>query len=143
MNLFNFFQQKSLYLLQIFRVGVLLGVLLFLVSGCSSHNGSGEGDGYTYETTGVASFYADKFQGRKTASGESFDNGALTAAHRTLPFGTMVVVKNLSNGKTVEVRINDRGPFIRKRVVDLSKSAFSRIEDLKKGITKVQLQVMN
>lgn len=114
-----------------------------MISGCSSHKGSAEGSRYTFETTGIASFYADKFQGRKTASGEFFNNGALTAAHRTLPFGTMVLVKNMSNGKTVEVRVNDRGPFVRKRVIDLSKTAFSRIENLKKGITEVQIQVIH
>ena len=76
---------------------------------------------------GKASFYADKFNGRKTASGETFRNSKLTAAHKTLPFGTMVKVTNQSNGKTVKVRINDRGPFVLGRIIDLSKKAAKNI----------------
>jgi rare lipoprotein A len=72
---------------------------------------------------GLASWYGGRFHGRKTASGERFDMHQLTAAHRTLPFGTVVRVKSLVNGRTVDVRINDRGPFLRKRVIDLSRAA--------------------
>ncbi|MEO5669734.1 MAG: septal ring lytic transglycosylase RlpA family protein [Ramlibacter sp.] len=72
---------------------------------------------------GVASWYGPGFHGRKTASGERFDMNALTAAHRTLPFGTLVRVRSLINGLTVDVRINDRGPFLKRRVIDLSKAA--------------------
>src|SRR5690606_36890069 len=77
--------------------------------------------------TGKASFYADRFQNRKTASGELYKIGRNTAAHRTLPFGSQVRVTNVRNGKSVVVRINDRGPFVRGRVIDLSRSAFASI----------------
>ena len=73
--------------------------------------------------SGMASWYGPGFQGRRTASGEIFNTNALTAAHRTLPFGTRVRVVNKRNGRSVVVRINDRGPFVRGRVIDLSKSA--------------------
>jgi rare lipoprotein A len=72
---------------------------------------------------GIASWYGHRFHGRKTASGEVYDMDALTAAHPTLPFGTVVRVQSLVNGKTVDVRINDRGPHIRKRIIDLSRGA--------------------
>lgn len=72
---------------------------------------------------GLASWYGPGFQGRRTASGERFDTGAFTAAHRTLPFGTRVRVVNVNTGRSVVVRINDRGPFVRGRVIDLSKAA--------------------
>ena len=77
--------------------------------------------------SGVASWYGGKFHGRKTASGERYNQNALTAAHRSLPFGTRVRVTNTSNGNTVIVRINDRGPFVGGRVIDLSRAAASSI----------------
>jgi rare lipoprotein A len=73
--------------------------------------------------TGVASVYASKFQGRRTANGERYDSNALSAAHPSLPFGTRVRVTSLTNGKTVVVRINDRGPFVEGRIIDLSLAA--------------------
>jgi len=92
-----------------------------------------------YRETGMASYYARKFQSRKTASGERLDNNSMTAAHRSLPFGTEVTVKNLANGKSVRVRINDRGPYVRGRIIDLTRAAFSRIASLDKGIVKVEI----
>ncbi|MGD9992414.1 MAG: septal ring lytic transglycosylase RlpA family protein [Salinivirgaceae bacterium] len=92
---------------------------------------------------GLASFYADKFDGRITASGETFDQRKLTAAHRTLPFGTTVKVTNLENKKTVRVVINDRGPFIKDRVIDLSKAAAEELGFIKEGVTQVKLEVLN
>lgn len=94
-----------------------------------------------YET-GKASFYADKFQSRRTASGERFDQRAKTAAHRRLPFGTRVKVTNKRNKKSVIVTINDRGPFVKGRIIDLSKSAFSRISNTRRGIVDVELQII-
>ena len=94
-----------------------------------------------YET-GTASFYGGKWHGRKTANGEIFNTNSLTAAHKTLPFNTRVKVTNLSNGKSVIVRINNRGPYAKGRIIDLSTAAFSAIESTKKGITKVQLQII-
>ncbi len=76
---------------------------------------------------GVASFYGGKFHGRKTASGERFDQNDMTCAHRTLPFGTKLEVTNPSNGQTVNVIVNDRGPFKKNRVLDLSKAAASKL----------------
>ncbi|MEX6688723.1 septal ring lytic transglycosylase RlpA family protein [Danxiaibacter flavus] len=90
--------------------------------------------------SGVASFYSDNLEGRKTASGETFHQSDYVAAHKTLPFGTKVKVKNLSNGKTVKVRINDRGPYVKGRIIDLSKIAAKKIDMENKGITKVTIQ---
>src|SRR6478735_3152422 len=87
--------------------------------------------------SGVASFYSDKYEGRKTASGEVFHQAEYVAAHKTLPFGTKVKVKNLSNGKTVKVRINDRGPFVKGRVIDLSKIAAKKIDIEHAGLAQV------
>lgn len=92
---------------------------------------------------GMASYYGKKFQSRKTASGEFFNYNLMTAAHRTLPFGTNVLVTNVNNGKSVKVKINDRGPFIKKRIIDLTRAAFAKIESLDKGITKVEIMVVN
>ncbi len=89
---------------------------------------------------GKASYYADKFEGRKTASGETFRQNGLTAAHRTLPFGTKVKVINISNGKSVTVRVNDRGPFSQGRVIDLSKKAAKRIGMISTGVAVVEIK---
>lgn len=91
---------------------------------------------------GKASFYGERWNGRKTSNGEIFDTKLLTAAHKTLPFGTLVKVTNESNGKSVIVRINDRGPFIKGRVIDLTKAAFSTIDSIQKGVTKVKLEII-
>ena len=93
--------------------------------------------------TRIASFYHDKFNGRKTASGEIFSNSKLTAAHRTLPFGTIVQVTNLRTGKSVEVRINDRGPFHSSRALDLSKAAFDSIGNTARGTMPVEYEIVD
>ena len=93
--------------------------------------------------TSFASFYHDKFNGRKTASGEIFSNSKLTAAHRTLPFGTIVQVTNLKTGKSVEVRINDRGPFHSSRALDLSKAAFDSIGNTARGTMPVEYEIVD
>jgi rare lipoprotein A len=92
---------------------------------------------------GVASYYGNELAGHRTASGERFDPGQLTAAHRTLPLGTKVRVTNPANGKSVVVRINDRGPFARGRVLDLSKSAASEIGLVARGSGRVELAVLD
>lgn len=92
--------------------------------------------------TGVASYYGGKWHGRKTANGEIFDTNTLTAAHKTLPFNTKVKVTNVNNGKSVIVRINNRGPYSKGRVIDLSQAAFKKIENLGKGITKINLEIV-
>jgi rare lipoprotein A len=91
---------------------------------------------------GLASWYGGKFQGRRTASGEIFDTRRLTAAHRSLPFGTRVRVTNLENGRSVEVRINDRGPFVAGRVIDLSLAAAATIGLTGRGVAAVRLEVL-
>lgn len=93
--------------------------------------------------TSFASFYHDKFNGRKTASGEIFSNRKLTAAHRTLPFGTVIEVTNLRTGKSVEVRINDRGPFHSSRALDLSKAAFDSIGNIAKGTMPIEYEIVD
>lgn len=89
---------------------------------------------------GKASFYADKFNGRTTASGARFSQRKRTAAHRTLPFGTKLKVKNLDNGKTVRVRVNDRGPFVQGRMIDLSKKAARKLGMLQQGVANVEIK---
>jgi rare lipoprotein A len=91
--------------------------------------------------SGLASFYATKFQGRSTASGETYDETALTAAHRTLPFGTEVRVTRVSNGRSVIVRINDRGPRKKERVIDLSRAAADSLDMLREGLATVRLDL--
>jgi rare lipoprotein A len=91
---------------------------------------------------GLASWYGGKFQGRRTASGEIFDTRQLTAAHKSLPFGTRVLVTNLENGQSVTVRINDRGPFVAGRVIDLSLAAAAAIGLTGKGVAPVRLEVL-
>lgn len=91
---------------------------------------------------GHASFYADRFHGRRTANGERFDMHALTAAHKTLPFGSMVRVTNPRNGRTVTVRINDRGPFIAGRDIDLSRAAAEQIGIIQRGVDEVRMELV-
>lgn len=91
---------------------------------------------------GSASFYCAGFSGKRTASGERYNCNGMTAAHRTLPFGTRVRVTNSRNGKSVIVRINDRGPFIRGRVVDLSRAAAQTVGMTRAGVVPVHIEVM-
>lgn len=95
-----------------------------------------------YFQKGIASFYGKRWNGRKTANGEIFDTSKLTAAHKTLPFGTKVRVINEENGKYIDVIINDRGPFIKGRIIDLTEEAFRSISELNKGITNVTLKIL-
>ena len=94
------------------------------------------------ETTGMASYYADSLHGNKTASGEPYDKDALTAAHRSLEFGTTVRVTYLKTGKSVEVRINDRGPHVESRIIDLSGAAAEQIGLKEDGIGEVSLEAL-
>jgi rare lipoprotein A (peptidoglycan hydrolase) len=91
---------------------------------------------------GIVSWYGAAFHDRPTASGEKFDSGALTMAHPSLPFGTMVKVTNLRNGRSVVVRVNDRGPFVGKRIADLSQAAASEIGMMRRGIARVRIEVL-
>lgn len=92
---------------------------------------------------GVASFYSDRFQGATTASGEPFDQQALTAAHPSLPFGTKVLVTRPDTGQEVEVLINDRGPFIQGRIIDLSKRAAAKLGMIRRGTAPVMVTLLD
>ncbi|MCP4181225.1 MAG: septal ring lytic transglycosylase RlpA family protein [bacterium] len=95
-----------------------------------------------YKQFGKASYYSIKFKNDKTASGEYFNKYSNTAAHRMLPFGTKVKVTNIKNGKSVIVKINDRGPFTKGRIIDLSQSAFSSIANIDSGVINVEIEVI-
>jgi rare lipoprotein A len=95
------------------------------------------------ELEGIASYYAEPYNGRRTANGEIFDTyNGMTAAHKTLPFNTVVRVKNLQNGEEVDVRINDRGPFVKGRVIDLSLAAAKEIDLVRAGVVPVKLKIL-
>ena len=91
---------------------------------------------------GVASYYADKYHGQQTASGETFDMYGLTCAHNQLPFNTWLEVRNLSNDRTVIVRVNDRGPFVEGRIIDLSYGAAKELGMVEKGVQEVEITVI-
>ena len=95
-----------------------------------------------YAQAGVASWYGEEFRGKKTANGEIYDPDKLTAAHRSLPFGTLVKVTDLSNNRQVIVRINDRGPYKRGRIIDLSLGAARRLGMVKKGLARVKIKII-
>lgn len=119
------------------RIALFLLVAVLLAA-CSSRKGAYS----SYDKSAVASYYANKFNGRKTASGEKFSNSKLTAAHKKLAFGTKVKVTNKANGKSVVVVVNDRGPFSAGRDIDLSKKAFMQITDNKNhGELKVTIEI--
>ena len=92
--------------------------------------------------TGIASYYHDKFHGRKTASGKLYNKNEMTCAHRTLPFGTKLEVKNPTNGNVVIVTVIDRGPFVKGRVIDLSRAAATKLNFMGKGLQKVQYRII-
>lgn len=91
---------------------------------------------------GKASYYGTRHHGRKTASGERFNKNALTAAHRTLPFGSLVRVINLNNNKSIVVRINDRGPYAKGRIIDLSEQAAREINMIRAGVAQVRVELL-
>ena len=120
-------KEWTLYLIS---VVTLIGlVLLYQVAG-------------PYYEVGIASWYGPGFDGNLTATGEGYDMNASSAAHKTLPFGTIVRVVEFSTGKSIVVRINDRGPFIEGRIIDLSKGAARELGIIDKGITKVGLRII-
>lgn len=136
----------------LYRSLLLLG-LFAVLAGCASNTpttrtvtkppASNDRTEGAYTATGDASFYGSQHQGQKTANGERFDQNALTAAHRTLPFGSRVQVTNLRNKKTVEVRINDRGPFARGRIIDISKKAAEQLDMLGDGVVPVSIKLLS
>ncbi len=116
---------------------LLSSALLSLLAGCASTDTI---DPHGYDQTGVASYYGAKHHGKRTASGEAFNQHGLTAAHRSLPFGTRVLVTNLANQRSVVVRINDRGPHTRGRLIDLSRAAAEKIGMIRSGTARVRVQ---
>jgi len=119
------------------RFGVLF--LILLLSACAAPSPqSGQG----FHAVGVASWYGGKFHGRRTANGEVYDQNGPTAAHKTLPFGTHVRVVNLDNGRATVLRINDRGPFVRGRIIDVSRRAAEVLGFRNKGLARVGLQIV-
>jgi rare lipoprotein A len=114
--------------------------LLSLLAGCASTDTI---DPHGYDKTGVASYYGAKHQGKRTASGERFNKNSLTAAHRQLPFGTRVKVTNLNNDKSCVVRINDRGPHTRGRLIDVSHEAAEQLGMLRSGTARVRVQALD
>ena len=110
--------------------------LFSLLAGCASHDVDPSG----YDKTGSASYYGSRHHGKRTASGEDFNQNGLTAAHRSLPFGSRVLVTNLANKRSVVVRINDRGPHTRGRLIDLSRAAAEKIGMVRSGTARVRVQ---
>jgi rare lipoprotein A len=116
-------------------LGMLLGACSWIPKGMSQLD-------VGIEDRGVASWYGASFHGKRAANGKLFDMEALTAAHRTLPLGSVVRVVNLANGKHIHVRITDRGPYVRKRIIDLSRAAAVRLGMMKRGISVVRVQLV-
>lgn len=115
-------------------------LLLVLAAGCSARRFDRPESGSVQR--GIASWYGEPFHGRQTASGEVYDMHGLSAAHRELPLGTRVEVTNLENGRRVELVINDRGPFVRGRVLDLSYGAAKKLGTVQAGLAKVEIRVL-
>lgn len=115
-----------------FLILVLIGIFFW-------HRGNSQ----EFVQEGIASYYADKFDGRQTASGEKYRHSKFTAAHRSLPFGTIVRVTNKNNMRSVEVKINDRGPYAEGRIIDLSKVAAERIDMINQGLAEVKIEVID
>jgi rare lipoprotein A len=98
---------------------------------------------YGFNQTGIASWYGDDFHGRPTSNGETYDMHSMTAAHKTLPMNTVLLVQNLENNKEIIVRVNDRGPFVKGRIIDLSYSAAKRLNIVGKGIARVRISALS
>ncbi|QBF25322.1 septal ring lytic transglycosylase RlpA family protein [Pseudomonas tructae] len=113
--------------------------LCTLLAGCASHAIDPRG----YDKSGTASYYGSRHHGKRTASGEPFNQHGMTAAHRSLPFGTRVKVTNLNNERSVVVRINDRGPHSRGRLIDLSRAAAEKLGMIRSGTARVRVQSLS
>lgn len=116
---------------------VLLSLGLVAISTARAHKAP------AFEQVGTASWYGPRFHGKNTANGEVFNQNKLTAAHRTLPLGTTVEVTNVTNGKSVQVKINDRGPYVNGRVIDVSRAAAIRLGMKDAGLARVQIEVQS
>ena len=121
----------------------IISCLIFFLIACNTTKKSYSNPTKNEKLVTIASYYHQKFNGRKTASGELFSNNKLTAAHRTYPFGTLLKVTNVINGKSVIVKVNDRGPFVKGKGLDLSRKAFMEITDnTNKGNLEVTIEVI-
>ncbi len=129
------------YKMRIFLRRLSVFSIVMFASACSSVQQS-DGGGRSYSESGMASFYGDEYVNRQTASGERYQHDLKTAAHKTLPFGSVVRVTSSDNGKSVVVKINDRGPFVKGRIIDLSKSAFNAIGNSTSGLIHVDIEVI-
>jgi rare lipoprotein A len=116
----------------------VVSLVIATLSACGTASPVRESSGY--RATGLASYYGKKFHGRRTASGERYNMNALTAAHRSLKFGSRVKVTNLKTKRSVVVRVNDRGPFVRGRIIDLSWAAAKRIGMIGDGVVRVKVR---
>lgn len=117
-----------------------LALLLAVAPAASLPGGDAPPPGNAKAEVGLASYYARSFHGRRTASGERHDMNAMTCAHRTAPFGARLRVEDLATGRSVVVRVNDRGPFVRGRIVDLSWEAARRIDLVQRGLARVRVE---
>jgi rare lipoprotein A len=129
-------------ILIIMKNAIMVLSVLIVLSGCASAPVQSPPKWIGYKESGKASFYNKKYHSQKTASGERYDHNANTAAHRKIPFGTNVKVTNVKNGKSVVVKINDRGPFVKGRIIDLSGAAFSSIGKMKSGVIQVNIEII-
>jgi rare lipoprotein A len=125
------------------RRALVFLLALGLVASCSPFRKKPKEAGVGYQEKGVASWYGPGFHGKRTANGEVYDMDAMTAAHKTLPFDLIVEVKNLDNGQKTRVRINDRGPFVKGRIIDLSRAGAKAIDMLGPGTAKVVIRVVD
>ncbi|MEX2478577.1 MAG: septal ring lytic transglycosylase RlpA family protein [Gracilimonas sp.] len=126
-----------------FLLLALITAMLFSACGISGRSVDyASTDNATAIENGMASWYGPNFDGKLTANGEVYDMNGVTAAHRTLPFETILLVENLDNGKTVQVRINDRGPYAKDRIIDLSKGAAERVDMIGPGTARVRLYLL-
>jgi rare lipoprotein A len=120
-----------------------LALVIGMAGGCGSSAKPPANDPTRIVLLGKASYYHDSLHGNPTASGEPYDRRALTAAHRQLPFGTVIRVTNLENGRSVQLRINDRGPFVDGRIVDVSRRAAEDLDFVRDGVVDVRLEVLS
>lgn len=126
---------------------IFTALILAFITGCSSTSTSASPKTQEYarshELVGIASWYGNKYHGKLTASGETYNMRAYTAAHKTLPFGTIVRVINTDNNKSVDVKINDRGPFVKGRVIDLSQKAFEKVGSTSEGVVSIRIEILD
>jgi rare lipoprotein A len=133
---------RGLFLLSLIASVIIASCTPIYRQGGDSSGSSGN-SGKNWAETGEASWYGGKFHGRQTASGEVYDMHGISAAHKTLPLGTQIRVTNLTNNRQLVMRINDRGPFVKGRIIDCSREAARQLGFLEAGITQVRIEVIS